>query len=63
MKSKLKLIAIEVLRMAKAVIIRAVSDMVKDMVGNFIEEHFIKKPLKKIWNINKRWGIEEPMPA
>jgi hypothetical protein len=49
----------ELLQTAKKIIVNAITYTVKNIIASFVEEHLIKRPLKKIFSINKKWNWEE----
>ncbi|MDF2841774.1 MAG: hypothetical protein K0R00_200 [Herbinix sp.] len=49
----------ELIGAAKKLVIDTVIYTVKNIIASFVEEHLIKRPMKKIFTINKRWGWDD----
>lgn len=49
----------ELFRITKKLVRDTIVYTVRNVVASFIEEHFIKRPLKEIFKINKKWGFED----
>lgn len=59
MKDAIKYWGGKLLKEAKKLIINSVIYTIREIAVNFVEENFIKSPVKKILSINKRWGFED----
>ena len=49
----------ELLRAAKEVLKDSVLYTLKLLVGSFVEEYLVRRPLKKIMEINRKWGFDD----
>jgi hypothetical protein len=49
----------ELLRAAKEVLKDSVLYTLKLLVGSFVEEYLVRRPLKKIMEINRKWDFDD----